>query len=153
MTVLSSEAVTKDWPSLQKWTLLTVAVCARNAVDSPLLQGQASKSEETHNSDMRAHKHIKVLPTPQALLPKVAKPKNPSLHKGTPEPLLREQSTAPRLHLHEQSNRWHFFRDRWGQPRIPLPTLRGGLQLQPQPLMAPLPKQSRNPTVTSPEPS
>lgn len=37
LTVLSSEAVTKDWPSLEKWTLLTVAVWALNTVDSPLL--------------------------------------------------------------------------------------------------------------------
>lgn len=38
LTVLSSEAVTMDWPSLEKWTLLTVAVWALNAVDSPLLK-------------------------------------------------------------------------------------------------------------------
>lgn len=37
LIVLSSEAVTKDWPSLEKWTLLTVAVWALNTVDSPLL--------------------------------------------------------------------------------------------------------------------
>ena len=37
LTVLSSEAVTKDWPSLEKLTLLTVAVWALNTVDSPLL--------------------------------------------------------------------------------------------------------------------
>ena len=38
LTVLSSEAVTRDWPSLEKLTLRTVPVCALNTVDSPFLK-------------------------------------------------------------------------------------------------------------------
>lgn len=40
LTVLSSEAVTRDWPSLEKLTLRTVPVCALNTVDSPFLKGR-----------------------------------------------------------------------------------------------------------------
>ena len=36
--VLSSDAVSSVCPSLEKSILLTVAVCALNTVDSPLLQ-------------------------------------------------------------------------------------------------------------------
>lgn len=40
LTVLSSEAVSSDCPSLAKSTHRTVAVCALNTVDSPFLCGQ-----------------------------------------------------------------------------------------------------------------
>lgn len=42
-TVLSSEAVTSRWPSLEKWTLRTLAVWALNTVDSPFLWSKKQK--------------------------------------------------------------------------------------------------------------
>lgn len=59
LTVLSSEAVTKDWPSLEKWTLLTVAVWALNTVDSPLLH----KREELFKIAQQGSKDILYLQT------------------------------------------------------------------------------------------
>lgn len=49
LIVLSSEAVTKDWPSLEKWTLLTVPVWALKTVDSPLLYRRKKKTLKLHN--------------------------------------------------------------------------------------------------------
>lgn len=46
LTVLSSEAVRREWPSLAKLTHLMVAVCARRTVDSPFLQ----RNDRTHTT-------------------------------------------------------------------------------------------------------
>ena len=42
--VLSSEDVSRDWPSSEKSTLLTVAVWALNTVDSHLLEQKMAAS-------------------------------------------------------------------------------------------------------------
>lgn len=59
LIVLSSEAVTKDWPSLEKWTLLTVPVWALNTVDSPLLH----KREELFKTAQQGSTDIAYLKT------------------------------------------------------------------------------------------
>lgn len=80
LTVLSSEAVTRDWPSLQKWTLLTVAVWARNTVDSPLLWG---RHPESWREGLQAHQSS---PTRRA---------PPQVHPGQSAQSLPNRSRAP----------------------------------------------------------